>query len=72
MSKSEIRDRKMPLSQKNYRDYNFSTAKVFFPSSTGEKEGFVQSASSDATSMDVLVPEGVGKSRSRAVRRGFD
>ena len=38
----------------------YDKAKVFFPSSTGEKEGFVQSASSDATSMDVLVPEGVG------------
>ena len=38
----------------------YDKAKVFFPSSTGEKEGFVQSASSDATSMDVLVPDGVG------------
>lgn len=38
----------------------YNRAKVFFPSSTGEKEGLVQSASSDATSMDVLVPEGVG------------
>ncbi len=38
----------------------YDKAKVFFPSSTGEKEGLVQSASSDATSMDVLVPEGVG------------
>lgn len=38
----------------------YEQAKVFFPSSTGEKEGTVQSVSSDATSMDVLVPEGVG------------
>lgn len=38
----------------------YDRAKVFFPSSTGEKEGIVQSVSSDATSMDVLVPEGVG------------
>nr|DAO49867.1 MAG TPA: hypothetical protein [Caudoviricetes sp.] len=28
MSKSEIRDRKTPLSQKNYGDYNFSTRKI--------------------------------------------
>ena len=38
----------------------YDRAKVFFPSSAGEKEGIVQSVSSDATSMDVLVPEGVG------------
>lgn len=38
----------------------YEQAKVFFPSSTGEKEGMIQSVSSDATSMDVLVPEGVG------------
>lgn len=38
----------------------YEQAKVFFPSSTGEKEGSVQSVSPDATSMDVLVPEGVG------------
>lgn len=38
----------------------YEQAKVFFPSSTGEKEGTVQSVSPDATSVDVLVPEGVG------------
>lgn len=38
----------------------YDRSKVFFPSSTGEKEGTIQSVSSDATSMDVLVPEGVG------------
>lgn len=38
----------------------YEHAKVFFPSSTGEKEGTVQNVSSDATSMDVLVPDGVG------------
>lgn len=38
----------------------YEQAKVFFPSSTGEKEAKVQRVSSDATSMDVLVPEGVG------------
>ena len=38
----------------------YDRAKVFFPSSAGEKEGIVQSVSSDSTSMDVLVPEGVG------------
>lgn len=35
-------------------------AKVFFPSSSGEKEGHVQEAANDGTSIDVLVPEGVG------------
>lgn len=38
----------------------YDRAKIFFPSSTGEKEGTIQSVSSDATSMEVLVPEGVG------------
>lgn len=38
----------------------YDKAKVFFPSSTGEKEGTVKNVSPDATSMDVLVPEGVG------------
>ncbi|WP_291591155.1 glycan-binding surface protein [Bacteroides sp.] len=38
----------------------YRSAKVFFPSSTGDKEGVIQDVSADATSMDVLVPEGVG------------
>ncbi len=38
----------------------YEHARVFFPSSTGDKEGTVQGVSPDATSMDVLVPEGVG------------
>ena len=38
----------------------YDRAKIFFPSSTGEKEGTIQNVSSDATSMEVLVPEGVG------------
>lgn len=38
----------------------FEGTRVFFPSATGEKEGTVQSVSSDATSVSVLVPEGVG------------
>ena len=38
----------------------YDRAKVFFPSSTGEKEGTVKNVSPDATSMNVLVPEGVG------------
>lgn len=38
----------------------YDRAKIFFPSSTGEKEGTIQSVSSDAASMEVLVPEGVG------------
>ena len=36
MSKSEIRDRKMPLSQKNYRDYNFSTRKIEYFAATSK------------------------------------
>lgn len=38
----------------------YEQARVFFPSSTGEKEGTIQRVAPDATSMDVLVPEGVG------------
>lgn len=38
----------------------FEGTRVFFPSVTGEKEGTVQSVSSDATSLSVLVPDGVG------------
>ena len=32
----EIRDRKMPLSQKNYRDYNFSTRKIEYFAATSK------------------------------------
>nr|DAM51903.1 MAG TPA: hypothetical protein [Caudoviricetes sp.]DAQ38850.1 MAG TPA: hypothetical protein [Bacteriophage sp.]DAV74245.1 MAG TPA: hypothetical protein [Caudoviricetes sp.] len=36
MSKSEIRDRKTPLSQKNYGDYNFSTRKIEYFAATSK------------------------------------
>lgn len=35
-------------------------AEVFFPAPDGEKKGDVQKAAGDGTSIDVLVPEGVG------------
>lgn len=38
----------------------YEGARVFFPSLEGEKEGVVQDVALDATSMDVLVPDGVG------------
>lgn len=38
----------------------FEGTQVFFPSTTGEKEGTVIEVSSDATSVKVSVPEGVG------------